>query len=89
MATLIRQDDYIKTALRLPRALHTKLLDSAMQGGRSLNAEIIACLQKAVDAPADEDDKLDALLRENADMKRDFAKMYHILLKIQDSDENT
>lgn len=38
------QDDYIKTALRLPPGLHDQLKSSAEYNGRSLNAEIIARL---------------------------------------------
>lgn len=35
------QDDYVKTALRLPRELHASLLKDAEEAGRSMNAEII------------------------------------------------
>lgn len=45
------QDDYIKTALRLPRDLHSRLLHSAEAKGRSLNAELIDRLQ-GEDAPS-------------------------------------
>jgi len=38
------QDDYIKTALRLPRELHEKLQLAAKEKGRSMNAEIISRL---------------------------------------------
>lgn len=40
------QDDYIKTALRLPRDLHAELTSSAQLLGRSLNAEIIERLAR-------------------------------------------
>jgi hypothetical protein len=46
------QDDYIKTALRLPRELHSRLLESAEGKGRSLNAELIDRLQSAGESPA-------------------------------------
>lgn len=36
------QDGYMKTALRLPRDLHAKVLESARESGRSLNSEFIA-----------------------------------------------
>ncbi|MBY0243162.1 MAG: Arc family DNA-binding protein [Burkholderiaceae bacterium] len=39
------QQDYIKTALRIPRDLHADILDAAERNGRSMNAEIIARLQ--------------------------------------------
>ncbi|MBT2333594.1 Arc family DNA-binding protein [Variovorax paradoxus] len=39
------QDDYMKTALRLPRDLHAKLQESATMSSRSLNAELIARLE--------------------------------------------
>ena len=41
------QDDYIKTALRLPRELHAEIKDAAEYHGRSMNAEIIARLATA------------------------------------------
>jgi predicted HicB family RNase H-like nuclease len=36
-----RQSDYVKTALRLPRDLHRKLLTVAAENERSLNAELL------------------------------------------------
>lgn len=41
------QDDYIKTALRLPRDLHAEIKDAAEYHGRSMNAEIIARLESS------------------------------------------
>jgi hypothetical protein len=38
------QDDYIKTALRLPPELHAEIKSAAEYHGRSMNAEIIARL---------------------------------------------
>lgn len=38
------QDDYIRTALRLPRDLHAEIQDAADAAGRTMNAEIIARL---------------------------------------------
>jgi len=46
------QDDFVKTALRLPRALHADIQSAALAAGRSMNAEIINRLQATVDAPA-------------------------------------
>lgn len=42
---MARQDDYIRTALRLPPDIHKALHDSADASGKSFNAEIIARLQ--------------------------------------------
>lgn len=39
------QDDFVKTALRLPRSLHAEIQASAAAAGRSMNAEIIDRLQ--------------------------------------------
>lgn len=44
MVTLHKQDEYIKTALRLPRDLHARIQKEAETHGRSMNAEIIARL---------------------------------------------
>lgn len=41
---MAKQDDYVKTALRLPPALHALLTESATERGRSLNAEMVARL---------------------------------------------
>jgi predicted HicB family RNase H-like nuclease len=41
------QEDYIKTALRLPPDLHARLKSDAEIAGRSLNAEIVMSLQRA------------------------------------------
>lgn len=46
------QDDFIKTALRLPRGLHTTLQAAAESSGKSMNAEIIARLQSNPEAVA-------------------------------------
>ncbi|WP_155629307.1 Arc family DNA-binding protein [Burkholderia territorii] len=43
------QDEYIKTALRLPRHLHADISVSAENAGRSMNAEIIERLSKSSD----------------------------------------
>ena len=45
MAQLTPQDDYMKTALRLPKELHAQIQKSAAEAGRSMNAEIVARLQ--------------------------------------------
>lgn len=46
------QDDFIKTALRLPRELHAEIKSSADFHGRSMNAEIIARLSAFPAGPA-------------------------------------
>ena len=45
MANLAPQDDYIKTALRLPRELHARIQLAAEEAGRSMNAELIHRLE--------------------------------------------
>ncbi|MBA4710556.1 Arc family DNA-binding protein [Aquitalea aquatica] len=47
MAQLKPQDDYIKTALRLPRDLHAQIQAAAAVSGRSMNAEIVHRLEKS------------------------------------------
>ena len=39
-----RQDDYIRTALRLPKDLHEKLHSAAAENERGFNQEILARL---------------------------------------------
>ena len=38
---MAKQDDYIKTALRLPADLHARIQLAAEKAGRSMNAELI------------------------------------------------
>lgn len=45
MAQLTSQDDFIKTALRLPKDVHARIQEAASAAGRSMNAEIIARLE--------------------------------------------
>lgn len=48
MASTTNQDDYIRTALRLPRDLHADVQAAAEKAGRSMNAEIIDRLSNAM-----------------------------------------
>ena len=45
-----KQNDYHKTALRLPQDLHKKIKEAAKTNGMSMNAEIIARLEKSMEA---------------------------------------
>lgn len=63
---MAKQDDYIKTALRIPKALHARLTAQAEAKGRSLNAEFIASLDGG--AGADLPLELKAKLQEAADL---------------------
>jgi hypothetical protein len=65
------QDDYIKTALRLPRNLHSRLINSAQQTGKSMNAEMIARLSASFDAEARKPKKeTEALAAQQADLQK-------------------
>lgn len=44
---MAKQDDYQRTALRLPKGLHSKILGSAEDRGCSMNAEIIQRLEQS------------------------------------------
>lgn len=46
-------EDIQKTALRLPRELHTAIHESAKKSGRTMNAEIVYRLQKSFYASPD------------------------------------
>ena len=46
---MAKQDDYIKTALRIPKSLHARLTAQADSKGRSLNAEFISSLDGAAE----------------------------------------
>lgn len=47
MARISKQEDFLKTALRLPRDLHAKIHEAADEAGRSMNAEIVARLEQS------------------------------------------
>lgn len=64
---MANQDDYIKTALRLPRDLHAQLHLAAEKAGRSLNAELIARLEGSIFRSMD-DDQLRLLLKTMKDL---------------------
>lgn len=58
MATRVKQENYVKTALRLPPELHASLHEAAEKSGRTYNAEIILRLQQTFEkAPKAEPDK--------------------------------
>jgi hypothetical protein len=59
MATSLNQDDYLKTALRLPRNLHAKIQEAGLANGRSMNAEIVAKLEAAFDGSPEKVQALD------------------------------
>lgn len=44
---MAKQDDYLKTAIRLPRELHALILDAAKQSGQSINSEMIIRIQQS------------------------------------------
>lgn len=55
MATLSNQDDFIKTALRLPRNIHAQIQESAEKHGRSMNSEIVSRLENSFNMELDND----------------------------------
>jgi hypothetical protein len=62
---MAKQDDYVKTALRLPPALHTSLSEAAAERGHSLNAEMVRRLDDSFSGKLDGDRQIeaDALLK--------------------------
>jgi len=63
------QDDYMKTALRLPRDLHAKIQEAATTSGKSLNSELIARLDESFDPKPDQ-----TLLRHLAETRMKLAQ---------------
>lgn len=59
------QDDYIRTALRVPPDLHAQIHEAAKRHNRTFNAEIVARLEGSFAAaafPARDQDELDAMV---------------------------
>lgn len=54
---MAKQDDYTKTALRLPRELHQKLTDAAAERGHSLNTEMVYRLDGSFGGPMPDSDQ--------------------------------
>ena len=54
MSTNSTQDDYAKTALRLPRDLHRAVHEAAKQQDRSFNGQIVALLRAALMQPKEQ-----------------------------------
>ncbi len=48
-------DDIQKTALRLPRDLHTEIHEAAKESERSFNSEIVYRLKRSFAGPEDEE----------------------------------
>lgn len=48
MATSINQDEWVKTALRLPQDLHAAIHETAREQDRSFNGQIVAMLRAAL-----------------------------------------
>jgi hypothetical protein len=45
---MAKQQDYVKTALRLPRDIHAAVHESAQHAERSFNAELITRLRESL-----------------------------------------
>jgi hypothetical protein len=60
---MARQDDYIRITLRIPAALHVRLLETCERTNRSMNAEIITRLERSLD----DQDALVAIEQEDDD----------------------
>lgn len=60
-----RQQDHIKTAIRIPMALHEELTAAAAKNGHSLNAEMLSRLGASpLDEVRRQNDELKMMLRE-------------------------
>lgn len=82
MATNIPQDDFQKTALRLPKDLHARLHESAAEIGRSYNAEIIARLEASFTAQSAAPL---AALQAELDQQRALAEQFRSAADMSDS----
>lgn len=83
MAQLTNQDDFLKTALRIPRDLHEQIQSAARTTGRSMNAEIVARLHQSFEAQSG-DSALRLQVEENtAALRRLEALMEDLLQAVQ------
>lgn len=65
-----KQDDFVRTALRVPRPLHEALHEAAAKSGWSMNDEILARLQ----APS-LDARLEQIAKQNVELKTMLRKV--------------
>jgi HAMP domain-containing protein len=61
----ITQEDYVKTAVRLPPELYVRIKDLAERNGHSMNGELIALLHAALS-----ETKLDTIGRTATEIKK-------------------
>lgn len=71
MTRKAHQDDYQKTALRVPRELHAKIIDAAKKNNRTMNAEIVERLGASFDKDV-EIDSFSGLSEESAGLLNRF-----------------
>jgi predicted DNA-binding protein len=64
------QDDYVRTAIRLPPELHSKVKAAAKIAGHTMNAELIARI-----AAADNQASHKLLLKQNEELRRLMLEM--------------
>lgn len=64
------QDEYVRTALRLPPDLHEKVKSAARAAGHTMNAEIIARV-----ADAEEHASFKLVLKQNDELKKLMREM--------------
>lgn len=64
------QDEYVRTALRLPPDLHEAVKAAAKGAGHTMNAEIIARI-----AAAEENASFKAVLKQNEELRRLMLEM--------------
>ncbi|MFM0488037.1 Arc family DNA-binding protein [Paraburkholderia graminis] len=73
---MAKQDEYVKTALRLPPGLHTSLSQAAAERGHSLNAEMVRRLDDSFSERMSDDRQIevDALLKALRDTITELAR---------------
>ncbi|KKL38622.1 hypothetical protein WR30_11225 [Burkholderia contaminans FFH2055] len=74
---MAKQDDYTKTALRLPRDLHQMLVESAAARGHSLNTEMVYRLEQSFVNQAESEANIQTadLLAENRKLRVEMTKL--------------
>lgn len=80
------QDDYIRTALRVPPTLHSQIHEAAKINNRTFNAEIIARLQQSfetrdVDLAQDTADAMLKALAQAVSHAENLAKRLEVIEK--------
>lgn len=79
------QDNYIRTALRVPPDLHAKIHESAKQNNRTFNAELVSRLERSFSSDRDMEEHAFESAVETTTLSNEVARLTALLQKANES----